>query len=97
LVQINLHSGITMDIGVFENQLKEIVRVSAELMIYDEDDVWRGYLIPFYTDIFKDVYGEVFCNYIAQSQWKESVYWLEIHREELTKFGQFLKGEEDKK
>ena len=97
LVQINLHSGITMDIGVFENQLKEIVRVSAELMIYDEDDVWRGYLIPFYTDIFKDVYGEVFCNYIAQSQWKESVYWLEMHREELTKFGQFLKGEEDKK
>ncbi len=97
LIQINVHGGNALNIGLFENQLKEIVQSSAESMIYDEDDVWRGYLIPFYTDIFKDVYGEVFCNYIAQSQWKESVYWLEMHREELTKFGQFLKGEEDKK
>lgn len=97
VISLNKGKGDIMTFDFFKKVLKDVVIWSSKEVAYDEDDAWRGYLIPFFSDIFQSEYGDVFSNYIAQSQWQVCMVWLEDHRGRLDDFSRFLKGEENKK
>lgn len=81
------------DFSYFKNQTKMAVELLAGMNKYDEDDLWAGYLIPLFADIYASNYGDVFTSYIAQSRWPDALQWIESHGKELEAFGKFLKGE----
>ncbi len=95
--ETNFKNNGIVDFDYFSAELKKISLKCIERIEYEEHDVWRGYLIPFFADIFKSGFGDVFCNYIAQSRWSACSLWLNNRRSEFERFTAFLKSEEEKK
>jgi len=81
------------DFSYFKHQTQMAVELLGGMNKYDGDDLWAGYLIPLFADIYASNYGDVFTSYIARSRWPAAAQWLESHGKELEAFGKFLKGE----
>ncbi|HMZ25323.1 MAG TPA: hypothetical protein PLG24_10295 [Saprospiraceae bacterium] len=95
--ETNFNNNGIVDFDYFSAELKKVSLNCIDRIEYKEHDVWRGYLIPFFADIFSSGFGDVFCNYIAQSRWPACSLWLNNRRSEFDRFTAFLKSEEEKK
>lgn len=57
----------------------------------DKDNIWWKFYVPFFYDLAKSEYMDVFCYYISQYSNDKAAEWLKANNEKFDNFGKWLK------
>jgi len=75
---------------IFISNTKMIFSILGELKGQDKDGLWWDFYVPFFYELAKSDYLDVFCYYISLSSNENAVEWLESNIEKLEGFKKWL-------
>lgn len=77
---------------LFESNSSSFFSVLGEIKENDKkkSNVWWDFYVPFFYDLAKSEYIEVFCNYISLSSNEKAREWIQTNKEKVDNFGKWI-------